>query len=61
MNTISSVRRECGGWLVEGRTPAGLRLVVLDYGPRRRVVASVRWAKKEPPAGGSIPQAAATK
>lgn len=48
MNTICSVRKECGGWLVEARTPDGMRLVVFDYGPRCRVVQSARWAEAEP-------------
>ena len=48
MNRICNVRRESGGWLVEARTPEGMRVVVFDYGLRRRVIKSARWADAEP-------------
>ena len=37
-----------GGWKVEARTPDGMRLVVFDYGPRKRVIQSAKWAEAEP-------------
>ena len=43
MNKIVKVEAMDGGWKVEARTPDGMRLVVFDYGPRKRVVRSARW------------------
>lgn len=34
--------------MVEARTPDGLQVVVFDYGPRKRVIQSVKWAEAEP-------------
>ena len=48
MNKIVKVEAMDGGWKVEARTPDGMRLVVFDYGPRKRVIHSAKWAEAEP-------------
>ena len=48
MKKIVRVEAVDGGCMVEARTPDGLQVVVFDYGPRKRVIQSVKWAEAEP-------------
>lgn len=45
MNKIVKVEAVDGGCMVEARAPDGMQVVVFDYGPRRRVVRSAKWAE----------------